>query len=212
MTGVIKNIGPGPQRALAVLGLTPDRVNVTSSHPGITDPEKVSLIVFNTEGDAGADRVWEAAYRTLGLPMLQVPVESGMLGAQARAGYVKWVLDAALIGLAALVLAGMVGAASVFDDQARGLGPIASFRNDRRFYVQVAFWNLSVPLAVVGVGAGVATYVLGQMLLSIGDGGELSAGLVATGSLLIALGGLVVAVVCGEIAVRRARTWRPTGD
>ncbi|SEE57749.1 hypothetical protein SAMN05428939_7955 [Streptomyces sp. TLI_105] len=212
LTGVIKSIGPGPQRALAVLGLTPDRVNVTSSHPGITDPEKVSLVVFNTAGDAGADRVWEAAYRTLGLPMLDVPVESGMLGAQARAGYVKWVLDAALIGLAALVLAGVVGAASVFDDQARGLGPIASFRNDRRFYVQVAFWNLSVPLAVVGVGAGAATYVLGQMLLSIGDGGELSAGLVATGSLVIALGGLVVAVVCGEIAVRRARTWRPTGD
>lgn len=111
-----------------------------------------------------------------------------------------------------LALAGIVGAASVFDDQARGLGPIASFRSDRKFYMRVAFWNLSVPLAVVAAGAGVATYLLGRMLLSIGDGGELSGGLVAAGSLSIAIGGVLVALVCAEIAVRRSRTWLPTGD
>ncbi|MFG2987334.1 FtsX-like permease family protein [Streptomyces sp. NPDC048258] len=212
LTEAVKDIGVTPRTALAVLGLAPDRVSITSRDPGITNPENVSLVVFNTSGGAGADRIWAAAYRTLGFPMLEVPVESGMLGAQARADYVKWVLDSALVGLLALVLAGIVGAASVFDDQARGLGPIASFRSDRKFYVRVALWNLAVPLTVVGAGAGVATYLLGQMLLSIGDGGELSGGFVATGSLGIAIGGVIVAVVCAEIAVRRSRTWLPAGD
>ncbi|MFF3689935.1 FtsX-like permease family protein [Streptomyces sp. NPDC002187] len=212
LTDVVKNVGATPRTALAVLGLTPDEVSITSRHPGITDPEDVSLVVFNTSGEAGADRIWGAAYRTLGFPMLEVPVESGMLGAQARADYVKWVLDTALIGLLALALAGIVGAASVFDDQARGLGPIASFRSDRKFYMRVAFWNLSLPLAVVAAGAGVATYLLGRMLLSIGDGGELSGGLVTAGSLSIAIGGVLIALVCAEIAVRRSRTWLPTGD
>ncbi|MFD9477207.1 FtsX-like permease family protein [Streptomyces nojiriensis] len=212
LTEAVKDVGATPRTALAVLGLSPDRVSITTRHPGITDPERVSLVVFNTSGGAGADRIWGAAYRTLGFPMLEVPVESGMLGAQARADYVKWVLDTALIGLLALALAGIVGAASVFDDQARGLGPVASFRSDRKFYMRVAFWNLSVPLAAVGAGAGVATYLLGQMLLSIGDGGELSGSLVAAGSLGIAIGGVIVAVVCAEIAVRRSRTWLPTDD
>ncbi|MGW5849172.1 hypothetical protein ACWFQ8_14665 [Streptomyces sp. NPDC055254] len=212
LTDAVADLGVTPRTALAVLGLSPDEVSITSRHPGITDPVSVSLVVFNTAGGAGAEQIWSAAYRTLGFPMLDVPVESGMLGAQARADYVKWVLDAAVIGLLALVLAGIVGAASVFDDQARGLGPIASFRRDRRFYLRVAFWNLSVPLAVAGAGAGVATYLLGRMLLSIGDGGELSGGLVAAGTFGIAISGLVVAVVCAEIAVRRSRTWLPTGD
>ncbi|MEU9032778.1 FtsX-like permease family protein [Streptomyces sp. NPDC048383] len=212
LTDAVKELGATPRTALAVLGLSPDQVSITSHHPGITDPVGVSLVVFNTTGGPGADRIWGTAYRTLGFPMLDVPVESGMLGAQARADYIKWVLDTALIGLLALVLAGIVGAASVFDDQARGLGPIASFRRDRRFYLRVAFWNLSVPLAVVGAGAGVATYLLGRMLLSIGDGGELSGGLVAAGSFGIAISGVAVAVVCAEIAVRRSRTWLPTGD
>ncbi len=212
LSGVVSDLETAPRQALAVLGLDPGMVSLTSHHPGITNPENVSLVVFNPDGDAGAEKIWNAAYQTLGFPMLDIPVESGMLGAQARASYVKWVLDTALVGLLALALAGLVGAASVFDDQARSLGPVAAFRGDRPFYMKIAFWNLSLPLAVVGAGAGVVTYVLGRMLLSIGDGGELSAGLVGTGSLVIAIGGVIVAVVCGEIAVRRARTWRPTGD
>ncbi|MFG2877318.1 hypothetical protein ACGFYU_20385 [Streptomyces sp. NPDC048337] len=212
LTDAIPTVETAPRTALAVLGLSPDMVSITTQHPGITDPANVSLVVFNTSGGIGAVHIWGAAYRTLGFPMLDVPVESGMLGAQARSDYVKWVLDASLIGLLALVLAGIVGAASVFDDQARSLGPVASFRSDRKFYLRVALWNLSVPLVVVGAGAGVATYLLGQMLLSIGDGGELSAGLVAAGSLSIAIGGLIIAVICAEIATRRGRIWRPTND
>ncbi|MFJ3978682.1 FtsX-like permease family protein [Streptomyces sp. NPDC090021] len=212
LTDAIPTVQTTPRTALAVLGLTPDIVSITTRSPGITDPANVSLVVFNTSGGSGAAQIWNTAYRTLGFPMLDVPVESGMLGAQARGDYVKWVLDAALIGLLALVLAGIVGAASVFDDQARSLGPVASFRSDRSFYLRVALWNLSVPLAVVGAGAGGATYLLGQMLLSIGDGGELSAGFVAAGSLGIAIGGVIISVICAEIATRRSRIWRPTND
>lgn len=212
LTDAISAVETTPRTALAVLGLSPDKVSITTRRPGITDPANISLVVFNTSGEIGAAQIWDTAYRTLGFPMLDVPVESGMLGAQARSAYVKWVLDAALIGLLALVLAGIVGAASVFDDQARSLGPVASFRSDRNFYLRVALWNLSVPLVVVGAGAGVATYLLGQMLLSIGDGGELSAGLVAAGSLSIAIGGVVIAAICAEIATRRSRIWRPTND
>ncbi|MGW6877742.1 hypothetical protein ACWGHA_36075 [Streptomyces xanthophaeus] len=212
LTDAVPTVDTTPRTALAVLGLSPDMVSVTTRHPGITDPANIALAVFNTSGGTGAAHIWDAAYRTLGFPMLDVPVESGMLGAQARSDYVKWVLDAALIGLLALALAGIVGAASVFDDQARSLGPVASFRSDRNFYLRVALWNLSVPLVAVGVGAGVATYLLGKMLLSIGDGGELSAGLVVAGSLSIAIGGVVIAVVCAEIATRRSRIWRPAND
>ncbi|MFJ2597421.1 FtsX-like permease family protein [Streptomyces erythrochromogenes] len=212
LTDAVSTVETTPRTALAVLGLSPDKVSITTQRPGITDPANVSLVVFNTSGGIGATHVWDTAYRTLGFPMLDVPVESGMLGAQARSDYVKWVLDTALIGLLALALAGIVGAASVFDDQARCLGPVASFRNDRNFYLKVALWNLSVPLVIVGAGAGAATYLLGQMLLSIGDGGELSAGLVAAGSLSIAIGGVIIAAVCAEIATRRSRIWRPAND
>ncbi|MER7826977.1 hypothetical protein ABTX85_30960 [Streptomyces sp. NPDC096097] len=212
LTDAVSTVETTPRTALAVLGLSPNKVSITTQNPGITDPANVSLVVFNTSGEIGAAQIWNTAYRTLGFPMLDVPVESGMLGAQARGDYVKWVLDAALIGLLALVLAGIVGAASVFDDQARSLGPVASFRSDRHFYLRVALWNLSVPLVVVGAGAGAATYLLGQMLLSIGDGGELSAGFVAAGSLGIAIGGVIIAFICAEIAARRSRIWRPTND
>ncbi|MFE4633101.1 hypothetical protein ACFRJ1_06945 [Streptomyces sp. NPDC056773] len=170
------------------------------------------FVVLNKAGTDGLHRIEQAAYEHLIGPMMGQPGQSWYVGAAAQAAQTKWLLDIALMGLLALAAAGTLGAASIFLEQAKALGPLSTYRTDVRFYAKIAFWNLALPLGVVGViGAAVAA-ALGGLMINLGKGGWMSVPLLVVGLAVVAIAGIAVAVLCGRVAARQALDWRPQGD
>ncbi|UNO41233.1 hypothetical protein [Streptomyces sp. MST-110588] len=170
------------------------------------------LIVVNRGGPAAVDRIKQAAYAHLIGPLISAPGQGWYMGAAAQAAQVRWLMDVVLIGLAALVAAGALGAAGIFLEQAKALGPLATFRTDRRYYRGIAAWNLAVPLGAVGVAGVAVAALLGGLLINLGKGGWMSAGLLGAGAAVVVAAGGAVAAACGRVAARRAAAWRPSGD
>ncbi|WAL73451.1 hypothetical protein OU787_19190 [Kitasatospora sp. YST-16] len=170
------------------------------------------FLVLNHEGEAGVPAIEQAAYTHLIGPMTYRPGQSWFLGTAAQAAQIRWLLDVALLGLLALALAGSLGAAGIFLEQARALGPLASFRADTRFYRGIAFWNLALPLSVVGVAGTLVAALLGRLLINLGKGGTMSLPILFLGLAVVAASGAVVALTCGKVAARQAATWRPRAD
>ncbi|MER7704161.1 hypothetical protein ABTX81_14810 [Kitasatospora sp. NPDC097605] len=170
------------------------------------------FLVLNRDGEAGVSAIEQAAYAHLIGPMTYRPGQSWMLGTAAQAAQVRWLLDVALLGLLALALAGTLGAAGIFLEQARALGPLAAFRTDRRFYSGIAFWNLALPLGAVGVAGALVAGLLGRLLINLGKGGTMSLPLLALGLGVVAASGAAVALVCGRVAAGQAAAWRPRAD
>ncbi|MEU5094077.1 FtsX-like permease family protein [Streptomyces sp. NPDC020996] len=184
----------------------------TCQAPSGGDKTLYGFLVLNPDGDAGLGRIKQAAYQHLIGPMTALPGQSWYLGSAAQAAQTRWLLDIALIGLAALAAAGALGAAGIFLEQARALGPLSAFRTDRRFYSGVAAWNMAIPLSVVGVVGAVVAALLGGLLINLGKGGWMSLPLLLVGLAVVALAGSLVALVCGGVAARHAVAWQPRGD
>ncbi|MFG2969957.1 hypothetical protein ACGFZS_42480 [Streptomyces sp. NPDC048288] len=180
--------------------------------PSRGDKALYGFLVLNSAGDAGLSRIKQAAYQHLIGPMTALPGQSWYLGSAAQAAQTRWLLDIALIGLAALAAAGALGAAGIFLEQARALGPLSAFRTDRRFYTGIATWNLAIPLGVVGAVGAVVAALLGGLLINLGKGGWMSLPLLLVGLVAVTLAGAVVALACGAVAARHAVAWRAQGD
>ncbi|MET9296948.1 FtsX-like permease family protein [Streptomyces sp. NPDC003077] len=176
------------------------------------DAALYGFLVADHVDEAGLGRVKQAAYAHLIGPMTALPGQSWSLGAAAMAAQIRWLLDIVLIGLAALAAAGALGAAGIFLEQAKALGPLSAFRVDRRFYRAIATWNLALPLGTVGAVGVLVSMTLGGLLIHMGRGGWMSGALLLVGLGGVVLAGLVVALSCGRVAARQARVWRPRGD
>lgn len=170
------------------------------------------FLVLNRDGEAGVAAIEQAAYAHLIGPMTYRPGQSWMLGTAAQAAQIRWLLDVSLIGLIALALAGALGAAGIFLEQAKALGPLASYRTDSRFYSGIAFWNLALPLSVVGVAGALVAAMLGRLLINLGKGGTMSVPVLVMGLTVVAASGACVAFVCGRVAAGQAAEWRPRAD
>ncbi|MEV5530500.1 FtsX-like permease family protein [Streptomyces prunicolor] len=177
--------------------------------PSRGDKALYGFLVLNSDGASGLDRIEQAAYQHLIGPMTALPGQSWYLGSAAQT---RWLLDMALIGLAALAAAGALGAAGIFLEQARALGPLSAFRTDRRFYSGIAAWNLAIPLGIVGAVGALVAALLGGLLINLGKGGWMSLPLLLVGLVVVTLAGAVVALACGAVAARHAIAWRPQGD
>ncbi|WP_328502225.1 hypothetical protein OG828_23430 [Streptomyces sp. NBC_00457] len=184
----------------------------TCEAPTHGDKALYGFLVRNSNGDEGLSRIKRAAFQHLFGPMTALPGQSWYLGSAAQAAQTRWLLDVALIGLAALAAAGALGAAGIFLEQARALGPLSAFRTDRRFYSGIAAWNMAIPLSVVGAVGAVVAALPGGLLINLGKGGWMSLPLLLVGLVVVALAGTVVALACGSVAARHAVAWRPRGD
>ena len=184
----------------------------TCQAPSGGDKALYGFLVLNSDGDSGLNRIKQAAYQHLIGPMTALPGQSWYLGSAAQAAQTRWLLDIALIGLAALAAAGALGAAGIFLEQARALGPLSAFRTDRRFYSGIAAWNLAIPLGIVGAAGALVAALLGGLLINLGKGGWMSLPLLLVGLVVVTLAGAVVALACGAVAARHAIAWRPQGD
>ncbi|MFE7529522.1 hypothetical protein ACFU7Y_27930 [Kitasatospora sp. NPDC057542] len=170
------------------------------------------FLVLNRDGEPGVSVIEQAAYAHLIGPMTYRPGQSWLLGTAAQAAQIRWLLDVALLGLLALALAGSLGAAGIFLEQAKALGPLASYRTDARFYRGIAFWNLALPLSVVGVAGALVAALLGRLLINLGKGGTTSLSVLVLGLAVVAASGAGVAIVCGRVAAGQAAAWRPRAD
>ncbi|MFD0267783.1 hypothetical protein ACFVGY_14495 [Streptomyces sp. NPDC127106] len=144
--------------------------------------------------------------------MTAQPGQSWYLGAAAQAAQVRWLLDVALLGIAALAAAGALGAAGVFIEQPQALGPLAVYQTGRSFYQRIALFNLALPLTAVGVVGSTVAAVLGALMINLGNGGWMSAALLGAGIAVVAVWGVVVAWSCGRTASTHAASWAPRAD
>ncbi|MET9610392.1 hypothetical protein ABZZ17_35845 [Streptomyces sp. NPDC006512] len=180
--------------------------------PAEGDNALFGFLVVNRDGAPGVESVERAAYGNLIGPMTEQPGQSWYLGSAAQAAQVRWLLDVALLGIAALAAAGALGAAGVFMEQSQALGPLAVYQTGRGFYQRMALYNLALPLAAVGaVGSGVAA-LLGTLMINLGKGGWMSLALLGAGIAVVAVCGVVVAWSCGRTASAHAASWAPRAD
>ncbi|MEU9031660.1 hypothetical protein AB0D46_29890 [Streptomyces sp. NPDC048383] len=180
--------------------------------PAEGDRTLFGFLVVNRDGTSGVQAIEQAGYRHLIGPMTARPGQSWYLGSAAQAAQVRWLLDFALLGIAALAAAGALGAAGVFIEQSQALGPLAVHQTGQGFYRRIALYNLALPLGVVGaVGSGVAA-LLGSLMINLGKGGWMSTALLGTGVAVVAVCGVVVAWSCGRTASAHAAAWAPRAD
>ncbi|MET9610931.1 hypothetical protein ABZZ17_38590 [Streptomyces sp. NPDC006512] len=139
--------------------------------PAEGDETLFGFLVFNRGGASGVEAIEQANYRHLIGPMTAQPGQSWYLGSAAQAAQVRWLLESALLGIAALAATGALGAAGVFIEQSQALGPLAVYQTGQGFYRRIALFNLALPLGTVGlVGSGVAA-LLGSLMINLGKGG-----------------------------------------
>ncbi|MGW7064592.1 hypothetical protein ACWGHM_39655 [Streptomyces sp. NPDC054904] len=180
--------------------------------PAEGDKTLFGFLVVNRDGASGVEVIEQAGYRHLIGPMTAQPGQSWYLGSAAQAAQVRWLMDFALLGIAALAAAGALGAAGVFIEQSQALGPLAVHQTGQGFYRRIALYNLALPLGAVGVvGSGVAA-LLGSLMINLGKGGWMSTALLATGVAVVALCALAVAWSCGRTTSAHAAAWAPRAD
>lgn len=201
------------QRALELSLLSPQVV--TDARPVVNgnDSRDRGFITLNTSGPAGLNRIKQAAYASLATPIVTEPGEATLVGAHDRSRLVNWLLLLSGTGILLLLAAGATSAASTFVSQARDLGPLAAYTADRRLYLQVAAWNIALPLATTAVVGGVVALLLaGLQLNRLNGGGRFSPGFLGLCVALAVLTALVTALIAGVAAARAADDWAPTGD
>ncbi|MGW9454002.1 FtsX-like permease family protein [Streptomyces sp. NPDC055632] len=211
---VYTSLSPAGVQIFRVQDLTSAPVTSVCHCSAPEDGDKVmyGFLAVNQNGVTGLNRISEAAHTHLIGPMTALPGQGWVLSSVAQAAQIRWMLDIALLGLLALAAAGALGAAGIFLEQAKALGPLSTYRTDQVFYRRIALWNLALPLSAVGTIGVLVAAALGGLLINLGKGGWMSAPLLAVGLGSVALAGLGVAAVCGRVAGRQAVTWKPQGD
>lgn len=182
---------------------------------GAPSATTVGLLVLNGDGEAGVARVKKAAYVHLRTPIVFSPGQATIGGAHDRVRLASWVLLFGGAGLIVLAVLAAVSSATTFAQQARDLGPLATYASSRRLFVAVAMWNVTVPLGVAAVvGCGVATWLalLGLTLSGADSHAAISMSLIL-GAVIVLWGCAVAAgVLCAQVAARAARIWRPQSE
>ncbi|MGW7363783.1 hypothetical protein ACWGI8_10210 [Streptomyces sp. NPDC054841] len=171
-----------------------------------------SFVVL-TSGPDGPERVERAAYATLTLPSVDVPGDTYVIGAAARARIADWVVLIAAPGFALLVLTGAAGLLHSYLDRADELRPLAGYTSGVRFHLRTAWWGMGVPTACALVLATLFAGLLGGINLAfLSPSGD--------SPLPLLIGGLGLAVtLCagatvagGLLSSRFTHRWVPRGD
>jgi len=105
-------------------------------------------------GDVPIEQVRKEAYSILPTPYVTTPTEPWIVGAAARARLASWLLTAGGLGLLALSIAGLLGAAGAFSSQAKELGGLAAFMGGLSPWLRLSFASVGVPLLLaIAVGS-----------------------------------------------------------
>ncbi|HET8721113.1 MAG TPA: hypothetical protein VFM24_03750, partial [Nitrospira sp.] len=147
------------------------------------EPARVQRhVIINDSGEAGYAHIRKTAFAVMAAPVIDVPGQ-GWLGSVSRAKEdVNWLLSFGLITLLMLSCIGALATADIFVTQCRELGMLSTYRSDRRLYLSIAVWNLTLPmLLATGIGS-VASILLGRMLVALESSGTFSISFLATAS------------------------------
>lgn len=184
---------------------------VSTDMPAAGDPIDL-LIIVNRDGETGVARVREAAFRLLPVPFVTLPGEDWVVGWANLNRLARWPLDVEIPGVLFLVVAGLLAVGSTYLSQIRSLGPVSAFTTRRRFFMQVAAWNLAIPLAVTTLIASLAVMGVAELLRWIYGSDRSAVGFVMIVGAGVVGVGLLFAFACGWLGAVVARQWRPVPD
>jgi hypothetical protein len=171
------------------------------------------LVVVADRGVAGqAWQIKQTAYATLPRPMVMRLGEDWLVTAARDARPANWFLLFGITGLLILMLVAAVSVSAEFLRVGPALAPLVVHMGRRRLFVDVAVWNLGVPLALAAVVCAVVTAWQGLHFSAVIHGGRFSWTLLADMMTAgIALAGLI-GLFGGLNVARAARRWRPASD
>ncbi|RFU41215.1 permease [Actinomadura logoneensis] len=175
-------------------------------------PETIAIITGDHVDALYRTGVERAAYTTLNTPSISRLGDDWALGAEDRASLGHWLLLFGIAGMTLLILAAIVSAAAEFLRFGPALAPLTALTDNPGIYGRIAFWHLTVPMAMSTVIAAVITVWHSLFFISVIQEGEVSwnaMGGSVVGGILFAL---ATGVLGGWAARRTSREWRPTAD
>jgi hypothetical protein len=174
--------------------------------------QQIGYLVFNQAGPAGAESITRAAFAFLPIPDISTPGLYGVSGMVAQADTYRWLWLFGMLGASILVFSTMLGAVDVFLTQARGLGPLGTYRAGRPLYLWITLWNVTLPLTIASAAGAALACLLGTLYTRLNGAGSLSWQVLGQGSVVIGATLVVLALFCMEAAVRTVRRWHPVAD
>lgn len=171
-----------------------------------------TMLILNTEGSVGLDRIRATAYRTLSFPFVSLPGDDWLLGWSNLNQLVQWPLDIQAPGAALLVLAALLAVAATYVSHIRTLGALSTYTTRRRFFMSVALWNLALPLALATLVACIVVTAVAELLRWMYGSERSAVGFIFTLGSGVAMVGLLFSVACGLIGAAAAQRWRPVAD
>jgi hypothetical protein len=189
--------------AIGMLGSTPTgtaEVKVSSTEGG---DRLVSVIVYNTNGQAGYDAIIRVAYATLPVPSVVLPGQEWMTAISELAVKKLWILVIGLAGFALLTMAGSVAVASGFLKYVRASDrPHHGAHQVGRSRYSAAAWAILVPLSMAAVVAAAAALAYGTLLRGMEGSGTFSVGVLGVSVIY----GAFIAFVCFMVSAPLLRS------
>ncbi|MFJ9432083.1 ABC transporter permease [Streptomyces sp. NPDC101490] len=139
------------------------------------------------------------------------PGESELTAGVPNRDQGRWSALFGMVGIAVLAATAGLSAMAEFLRQGRALAPLSVLTGGLRVFRTSAAWSVLAPLALAGIAG---TAVAAGLAAPVSASGESY----ITGGLLVSTAGVVLVVSvllwvwASQVAVRQARTWRPSGE
>ncbi|MBK0376389.1 permease [Streptomyces sp. RB110-1] len=170
-----------------------------------------SLIVATDEAGHRA-QIERAAYAAHPGINVETPGEMWVIGAQEKNGLNAWLFFFGGLGLALLLVAGLISAAAEFVRIRAGLAPLSVLTGNDRVFRTIALWYLTVPLLTATAAATVITNWHSLFFIVSLREGKFSWPVLATASGGFALAAVAIGFLAAHSARRAAPSWRPHAD
>ncbi|MEU0072392.1 permease [Streptomyces sp. NPDC006332] len=168
------------------------------------------LVVPETTGQHA--EVERAAYAALPAINVETLGENWLTGASNKARLNNWILLFGSVGLALLLLAGIMSAAAEFVRVRHVLAPLTVLTGSHGVFRSVALWHLTVPLLIATLITGAVSAWHSMFFIAVVQEGSFSWSVLAGAMVGCAVLAVVVGLLAARTAIRAARHWRPAAD
>ncbi|HEY8474577.1 MAG TPA: hypothetical protein VIL37_18330 [Natronosporangium sp.] len=174
----------------------------------------IGVLVLNPAGAGAAEAVARSAYATLGIADVSRPGQYSIGGNDRLARVYAWFALFFVAGLAVLLVSTVLGALDVFAAQSRNLGPVGGVYSGSRLFVGTAAWNIGAAFAMVVLGGGAMAMILSFLYIRLRAADLAMMPWPTMLRAIVGIAGLAVglSLLCGWVATRSARAWRPAND
>ncbi|WP_338684651.1 permease [Streptomyces acidiscabies] len=170
-----------------------------------------SFIVVTDEPGHRAE-IEKAAYSAHPGINVQTPGEPWVIGAQQKNKLNNWLFLFGGMGLALLLVAGLISSAAEFVRIRAGLAPLSVLTGNYQVFRTIALWYLTVPLLIATAIATIITSWHSLFFVISVREGKFSEPVLATASIGFALAAVMIGLLAAHSARRAAPYWKPKAD